>query len=384
VNWLDADDIDDLFNAVINSGLTKERDALFANVLPRYYLKIPETRNPSAQVRIDLGHLNSGTPLADGSVPFRAWLRTAYSMTEGTAEGEVFQRKLLKLEQKLSPQLKPAAVDVKGTGPDTDRLEKIVRQKMPFVDAAAWRTRLALREAAVARVELRHNGMWKAAGTGFLVGADLLMTNHHVIRELLGQQGVKDNLRFRFDFKRTAEGETPQAGSFASPAGDWLVASAEPSPVDELKDPGNQEPAEEHLDFALIRLALPVGALPMGTNAPGTRRGWMHLHQDTSLTLLGEGQSLFILQHPEGDALQITFGDILKVGTRRVRYNANTLRGSSGSPCLDARLEVVALHHAGDANHGEFDKAGYNQGIPIHLIVARCNSQGVTFEPPPA
>ncbi|HEY0096238.1 MAG TPA: serine protease, partial [Archangium sp.] len=252
----------------------------------------------------------------------------------------------------------------------------------------AWRTKLALREAAVARVEIRRNGMWKPAGTGFLVGADLLLTNQHVVRGLLGRESVTGELRFRFDFKRTVEGGTPQAGIFVEPAaGDWLVLSASPSAVDELKDPGDQEPAEGELDFALIRLAVPVGLRPIGTldeKAPGRARGWMRLVNDTSLTLLGEGQSVFILQHPEGDALQISFGDFLRVGPQRVRYNANTLRGSSGSPCLDARLDLVALHQAGDASHAAFDKAGYNQGIPIHRIAATCEAAGVTFEPPPA
>jgi hypothetical protein len=464
VGRLDDEDIDALFNAVVNAGLDASRDALFAGVPPLYYRKFPSGGNPIGQVRVDLGRLNNDAPLANGRVPFRSWLRNALSMSEGTAEGEVFRSALIKLERKLAEPLGPVAAEVTGTlaswkeselrglvkyrlatrgaqlgedakdplrvvseaaqggwldqlilatltqhiddttlvrlaeargllprisGVEADRLEKIVRQKTPFLDVEAWRTKLALREAAVARVEIQRSGMWKPAGTGFLVGADLLMTNHHVVQELLGHESVKGELRFRFDFKRTAEADTPQAGLFVEPVANerWLELSATPSAVDKLPDPGGQEPAEGELDFALIRLAVPVGLRPIGTldeKAPGRVRGWMRLEKDTALTLLGEGQSVFILQHPGGDALQISFGDFLRVGARRVRYDANTLPGSSGSPCLDVRLDLVALHHAGDESHAEFNKAGYNQGIPIHLIVARCEAAGVVFEAPPA
>lgn len=459
----DDDDIDALFNAVVNAGLATERNALFAGVPPLYYGKIPQSGSSVAQVRVDLGRLNNDAPLADGRVPFRSWLRNALAMSEGTAEGEVFRNALIKLERKLAEPLGSDAAELAGMlaswkepelrglvkhrlaarvaqlgeeakdplrvvseavkggwldqlivttltqhiddttlirlaeardllpkvmGLDANRLEKIVRQKTPFLDVEVWRTKLALREAAVARVEIRQSGIWKPAGTGFLVGADLLLTNHHVVRGLIGRERVTGELRFRFDFKRTVEGDTPQAGVFVEPAAEkWLEVSAPPSAVDTLKEPGNQEPAEGELDFALIRLAVPVGLRPIGTldeKAPGRARGWMHPIADTALTLLGEGQSVFVLQHPEGDALQIAFGDFLRVGPQRVRYNANTLPGSSGSPCLDARLELVALHHAGDTSHGEFDKDGYNQGIPIHLIVARCAAAGVTFVPPSA
>jgi hypothetical protein len=59
----------------------------------------------------------------------------------------------------------------------------------------------------------------------------------------------------------------------------------------------------------------------------------------------------------------------------RLRYDTNTEGGSSGSPCLDAKLNLVALHHGGDPDTGRL--AQYNQGIPIDRIVSHLAARRV-------
>ena len=62
-------------------------------------------------------------------------------------------------------------------------------------------------------------------------------------------------------------------------------------------------------------------------------------------------------------------------GGRRLRHDANTLPGSSGSPCFSVALDFVALHHAGgDARYG---KADYNQAIPTAKIIERLTRKGI-------
>lgn len=75
-----------------------------------------------------------------------------------------------------------------------------------------------------------------------------------------------------------------------------------------------------------------------------------------------------LIQHPAGAPRQISFGHVLSYGgaNLRLRYSANTKRGSSGSPVLNGRGRLIALHHAGDPNFAQMAK--YNQGIPIGLI----------------
>ena len=58
----------------------------------------------------------------------------------------------------------------------------------------------------------------------------------------------------------------------------------------------------------------------------------------------------------------------------RLRYDADTLNGSSGSGVFNQRLELAALHHAGDP--ASKIRAQYNQGIPIGAIVTMLGRKG--------
>ena len=84
---------------------------------------------------------------------------------------------------------------------------------------------------------------------------------------------------------------------------------------------------------------------------------------------------MFIVQHPKGQAQKLAVGAVLKrnKNNSRVRYDANTDHGSSGSPCFDAKLDLVALHHGGDPDSGKLAK--FNQGIPIETILNDLSSR---------
>src|SRR5262249_22647698 len=143
----------------------------------------------------------------------------------------------------------------------------------------------------------------------------------------------------------------------------WLVAHAKYSRV----DPGDQggEPQLNELDYALIRLASPVGDSPGQTGT--AKRGWVSV--SATPPVVQPNDILFIVQHPNGEPLKLAVGAVLernRSGTR-VRYDANTQPGSSGSPCFDAKLDLIALHHAGDPAWKHPPR--YNQGIPIERIV---------------
>ena len=75
--------------------------------------------------------------------------------------------------------------------------------------------------------------------------------------------------------------------------------------------------------------------------------------------------------------MQLATGKVLAAANvLRLRHDARSLGGSSGSPCFDSTLEVMALHHAGDPLHSELC-GDFNQGIPMGRIVADLKARGV-------
>ena len=90
---------------------------------------------------------------------------------------------------------------------------------------------------------------------------------------------------------------------------------------------------------------------------------------------LAVGNQVFLLQHPEGKPLRLTIGTVTEfneAGTR-VRYDANSLGGASGSPLFDADLQLVALHHAHDLAR----PPRWNEAIPLGVIQAASRAHDV-------
>jgi S1-C subfamily serine protease len=208
-------------------------------------------------------------------------------------------------------------------------------------------------------------------GTGFLVAADLCLTNYHVVKGLI--EGTADPIRtrLRFDFRRAADGKVVNDGTCFSLAQTWLVAARPPSVVDSLPDDRSKLPEADELDFALLRIRDAPGAAPIGraeqlSDAP--IRGWVNRVGSDGYD---SGSPLFLLQHPDGAPLKLAFGPAigLNANATRLRHRVNSEPGSSGSPCFNARLELVGLHHAGDPNFDPAHRPQYNSAIPIRAIL---------------
>jgi hypothetical protein len=213
--------------------------------------------------------------------------------------------------------------------------ERIQRPDVPFQNAGEWGETYNHSRAAICRVEPQPlDQSNEGYGTGFLVLPDVVLTNFHVV-----DSPVFDPRRvvLRFDCEI---GQDKQAtpGRVCGLADHWKLAT---SP--RVQDGG--------CDYALLRLAEPVGGEALLTGPRGVLRLRAHAFRF--------GQPVFILQHAAARPLELAIGTVTdpSVSPVQVAYDANTEGGSSGSPCFNAALQVVALHHFGGPDHNRGVKA---------------------------
>ena len=245
-------------------------------------------------------------------------------------------------------------------------LERKVRDYLPYLDVGLWRQQLFALEARVCRVEVDGRPL----GTGFLVGPDAVLTNFHVLMEVIENPALAGGVRLRFDYRVLGDGRRSEGTLVPLHATEWLIDHS-PFTADEgAGHPDAALPTPDELDHALVRLDRPFALEP--AEAP---RGWVPVPTAPSLA---PEMPLFILQHPRAEPLKLAIDTraVLQLNANgtRVRYATNTEAGSSGSPCFDTAWGLVALHHYGDP---AFDHAAtYNQGVPIQAIRDRLRRAG--------
>jgi hypothetical protein len=253
--------------------------------------------------------------------------------------------------------LLPAAAILDG---ERTRLERVVKSAVGFRDVPVFASALMEQAARVCSIRVV-SATRRSAGTGFLVGPDLVLTNHHVVRDMIDGVASPTGIECVFDYRVTPQ-RTVDHGIRYPLADDWLVASSPPSAVDEQADPVGL-PGDDELDYALIRLN---GQPGRATDAGGRERGWIDLLAEPPA--LADGVPLLILQHPWGHPIKLAEDTEgvrgVNANRTRVSYGVNTLPGSSGSPCFTYDLKLVALHHAEGTTHTG------NEGIPIATIAA--------------
>lgn len=241
-------------------------------------------------------------------------------------------------------------------------LEEIIQANAKFINLAILHERLPVLEGQVCWVDIPGGG-----GTGFLVGPDLVLTNDHVIQRLSEGKARWQDVRCRFDYKQASDGTTLDRKRLTEVGLDAtkpVVDNQPPSPFDWNPTLGN--PGPEETDSALLRLAKPVGDQPVGggMDPQSQPRGW--IDTSTAPPPLASGNQVFLLQHPKGEPLQLSIGTVkeFSVNGARLRYDANSKDGSSGSPVFNVDLQLVALHHAHDPAY----PPKWNQAIPFGSV----------------
>lgn len=295
----------------------------------------------------------------------QGWMEQLIAAAEKASGNPRIQNLRQTLEASASMDVSSLDVQVYERSPTSGGLERLVRTDGAFADWGLWVARMADIGRRVCRIEFQV-GVTMSGGTGFLVAPNLVLTNYHVLEKQESKLLNAADVRVRFDF---AVGAQPSAT--VALASDWLLDSSSYSP----HDPGDQGglPDEDHLDYSLIRLERPVGEELVN----GVARGWIELRGGASTPK--PHSILFIGQHPNLEPLKLAVGAVIDANANftRLRYDANTESGSSGSPCLDVSLNVVALHHAGDPDYSKL-LGNFNQGIPIPLILKLLAKRGVS------
>ncbi|MCA1542241.1 trypsin-like peptidase domain-containing protein [Bradyrhizobium sp. NBAIM32] len=221
-------------------------------------------------------------------------------------------------------------------------------------------------------------GAGSQAGTGTLIGPDLVLTNYHVIERLIGNDPDFEGAECRFDHRLGEDGHLLNVVDAQTVFNIRAVlVASEPSPGD-VRDGGDAFD-DDKLDFAIIQLDTPAGRLP---DYKGITRGWIPLPRSGERPDPDLGQEFMLLQYPyeiggafvlqplKNDTAEFTDarGDPTRgAAGQRARYihNGRTARGSSGGPCFATTFQFafIALHNA---SLGETDD-GQSRGQAISL-----------------
>jgi endonuclease G len=201
-------------------------------------------------------------------------------------------------------------------------------------------------------------------GTGFLVAKNIVITNWHVLKtaEMAGRSVLE------LDYEAHRFGVRKELQAFDLEPDRFFLS-------------------DEKLDYALVWVAD-----QSDRGAPLASYGFCPLIDEEGKIAIGEHVN--IVQHPEGRVKQVAIRNTRladlppKPLDSFFHYEADTERGSSGSPVFNDQWEVVALHHSGvpktnkagvllDADGNPISKTDLekivwiaNEGIRVSRLVA--------------
>jgi V8-like Glu-specific endopeptidase len=205
--------------------------------------------------------------------------------------------------------------------------------------------------SGVAKLSFIRAGKAKTC-TGFLVAEDLLLTNEHCVNT----QEICRTAVALFGYQEKEDGSFLHGAQYEC-----------------MEHKGGQY----ERDFALLRL----------DGEPGADARWTPLRLcDRAISA---GDELVVIQHPSGRPKEFVDGCRVKkdavqgrrnvVETVDLSHDCDTERGSSGSPVLDARRDVVGLHHLG-FGRGDFKTVNravrVNELLPLVGVAPQCSGAG--------
>ena len=334
-------------------------DSLTQDLNSHFVATLDDQGPPKVRLLQNLAAMNQVRRLKDGSVPLAQWLAAAELLLSHRDEVTIIRQALAEV---ASGGVTPAQVKAHPVPAQYERLKDEQRSDMlPFgfllAGAQAGRSvaRLQAPRHEDGQPKFRDGEAVRDLGTGWLLSADLLITCHHVInvREDYERDASESDLRLQAS-------KTVAQFDYLSP--EQVVVD---EPVLKLEAWSSREGP---LDYAILRL---------GQKQDAKQRAPLHL-QKTALRLpadVTDYPSLNIIQHPLGGPKMVAFrnNQVMRAEGSDLWYYTDTQRGASGSPVLNDRWQVVALHKkwtlASVASYQGKAAAWVNVGTQIYAIL---------------
>lgn len=244
-----------------------------------------------------------------------------------------------------------------------------------------------------------------AVGTGFLVGNCYILTNQHVVEDVLGNISQLEEFTAQFIYEKDSLGENI-------------------SPIELKLDPSfapiSSKNRNEKLDYALVKLKQLTPDDSTGIRKywdesrkyqfpfrdTGDNLGWLRMSEEKNLVappvskerlqnasfrqklqpfiyeklqlsdLLGE--PINIIQHPKGREKEIVVYNnrVQEIYSEFIQYETDAEPGSSGSPLLNSQWQLVGIHHSALVSTEKKKVIGY-LGTRIHQIVEDLEAQSL-------
>lgn len=187
--------------------------------------------------------------------------------------------------------------------------------------------------------------------TAFIVDKKYILTNYHCVPGILDHPKASAT---RIEAVQFVAGYTQQGVTEGT-----RTYTVSPTPIE----------AHEDLDYALLEVF----------GNPSSTYGMLKLAANTA----ADGDPYWVIGHPMGEAQRISRekcrANAPALADGKLLHTCDTLPGNSGSPVIDASLQmVVGLHHAGSK------KDSVNFAIPMSAIIARSDYLTAALDSPSA
>jgi V8-like Glu-specific endopeptidase len=227
---------------------------------------------------------------------------------------------------------------------DPNSFERRIFRTNTFQDVAFLRqgTELA---TAVCRLRITGVNGLLYHGTAFRVGADLLLTNHHVLFDRDGRGPA--TVEAWFGYEQDLDGRAIEHVTV---------------PCDPASSTG--DPTD---DWAVVRVTA-----PMPEDA-----AVVPLPERTSIAV---GDRVYIVQHPHGGVKKLAarHNVVRHVDDEVVQYWTDTESGSSGSPVFDEHWRLVAVHRRWTRIGPLSEPSEYrNEGVRIERVAGGMANAGL-------
>lgn len=361
MNYLNEDLIEQIVDSV-GGNLEYDRNLrkiFWSGINPQFKAMQGVSDQDLIQLQLDLAALNRSGRLADGTIPFEAWLAKAIRHLR------IYPQALKVLEEAAEIIRFRDGTEVKVDivkFPSEIQIEKIELEKTIHQDDMV--SFLFLENGyhvgnAVARIKVtRYEGNEVKLlpgkdpciylGTGWLLSESLLITNHHVIN---ARSNDEPNANLD-EFQRQGASTVAE---FDYNTNEQMGINV---PVDKLLA------YNDKLDYAIFRIPVQANRRPIEVFSEE-----IILKKDNSIMVN-------IIQHPLGYAKKVALRNnhIYDASYPRIRYFTDTEAGSSGSPVLNDSWQAIGIHRAHSlVNNVKYlgkETAYINEGTQMGAILA--------------